>query len=136
MIDVAYIALGSNMGDRHHYLAQARTALASLPGCQVIAESSIEETDPLGALPQRKYLNQMIALETTLAPRDLLRHLHDIERSAGRTRAERWASRTLDLDIVCFERQVVHEPELEVPHRELPNREFWQRELAELRESR
>lgn len=133
MIDVAYIALGSNLGDRSNHLARARTALRSLPGSTVIGESAVEETDPLGGLSQDKYLNQMIALETALAPGDLLRHLHEIERAEGRTRGEPWASRTLDLDIVCFERQVVHEADLDVPHRELPNRDFWQRELAELR---
>jgi 2-amino-4-hydroxy-6-hydroxymethyldihydropteridine diphosphokinase len=133
VIDVAYIALGSNIGDRHDHLARARSALAAIPGSHVIGESSIEETDPLGGLPQDKYLNQMIALETTLSPRDLLRHLHEIESAEGRTRRERWASRTLDLDIVCYERQVAHEADLHVPHRELSNRDFWQRELAELR---
>lgn len=133
MIDVAYVALGSNLGDRDTYLSRARTALATLPGSQVIAESSIEETDPLGGLPQGKYLNQMIALETTLTPRELLRHLHDIEALEGRTRHARWASRTIDLDIVCYERQIVDDPDLHVPHPELEHRDFWRRELAELR---
>jgi len=133
VIDVAYIALGSNIGDRSAHLARARAALAAIPGSHVVAESSIEETEPLGGLPQDKYLNQMIALETTLSPRALLRHLLDIEALEGRTRHERWASRTLDLDIVCYDRQVAHDPDLHVPHRELPNRAFWQRELAELR---
>jgi len=133
MIDVAYVALGSNLGDRSEHLARARAALAAIPGSHVVAESSIEETDPLGDLPQGKYLNQMIALETSLSPRELLAHLQDIERLEGRTRHARWAARTLDLDIVCYERQVVHDPDLHVPHRELPNRDFWQRELAELR---
>jgi 2-amino-4-hydroxy-6-hydroxymethyldihydropteridine diphosphokinase len=134
--DVAYIALGSNLGDRHAHLAHARAALAAIPGSHVIGESSIEETEPLGGLPQDKYLNQMIALETPLSPRELLRRLHEIETSEGRTRRERWASRTLDLDIVCYDRQVAHEAGLDVPHRELPNRDFWQRELAELRNVR
>ena len=135
MIDVAYVALGSNLGDRHGYLAQARTAIAALPHSRIVAESSIEETAPLGAMDQPHYLNQMIALETTLTPQELLRHLLDIERIAGRARDEnvRWGSRTLDLDIVCFERQTVSDPHLHVPHRELANRDFWQRELAELR---
>ena len=133
MTDVAYIALGSNMGDRHDYLARARAALGAIPGSHVIGESSIEETAPLGGLPQNTYLNQMIALETSLSPRDWLGHLHEIEAATGGVRHERWASRTLDLDIVCYEHQVVHEPDLSVPHAELPNRDFWQRELAELR---
>jgi len=135
MIDVAYIALGSNVGDRSAHLAHARAALATIPGSHVVGESSIEETEPLGGLVQDRYLNQMIALETTLAPRALLAHLLDIERAEGRTRSVRWAPRTLDLDIVCFDRQVVHEPDLHVPHRELSNRDFWQRELGELRGS-
>lgn len=134
MIDVAYIALGSNLGDRHGYLARARSALAALPESRILAESSIEETEPLGHLDQPYYLNQMVALETGLSPHALLAHLQEIEAHAGRTRHQRWGSRTLDLDIVCFDRQTVQEIELRVPHPELPNRQFWQRELAELRD--
>ncbi len=130
--DVAYIALGSNLGDRDAELARARVAIAALPDTRVIAESAIDETEPIGPA-QPWFLNQMIAVETTLTPHELLRSLQEIERQAGRTRKTRWGPRTLDLDIVCFARQSVHEPDLRVPHPELPNREFWQRELAELR---
>lgn len=133
MVDVAYVALGSNLGDRHQHLARAREALATIPETIVIAESSIEETEPLGGLPQGPYLNQMIALQTTLSPRDLLSQLQAIEVAGGRTRDERWASRTIDLDIVLFDRQTVSDDDFHVPHRELPNRDFWRRELAELR---
>ena len=133
MIDVAYIALGTNLGDRHAYLSRARAALAALPRSRVLSESSIEETAPIGILDQPRFLNQMIALETTLSPHELLAMLQDIERREGRTRSLRWGPRTIDLDIVCFDRQVVHDPDLHVPHPELPNRDFWQRELAELR---
>lgn len=133
MIDIAYIALGSNLGDRNAHLARAREAMSKLPDTIVIAESSIEETKPLGDIPQGPYLNQMIALQTTLAPRDLLAHLHEIEIAGGRVREQRWAPRTIDLDIVSFDRQTVSDADFHVPHRELPNRDFWQRELAELR---
>ena len=133
MIDTAYIALGSNLGDRHAHLARARAALAALPGSRVIAESQIEETAPVGLLDQPHFLNQMIALETTLSPHDLLTKLLEIETREGRTRHVRWGPRTLDLDIVRFDRQSVNEPDLCVPHPELMNRDFWQRELAELR---
>ena len=132
-IDVAYIALGSNLGDRHAHLARARAALAALPGSRLLAESTIEETEPLGQLDQPRYLNQMVALETTLTPHELLNHLQEIEARAGRTRHVRWGSRTLDLDIVCFAQQVAHEPGLRVPHPELEHRPFWQRELVELK---
>jgi 2-amino-4-hydroxy-6-hydroxymethyldihydropteridine diphosphokinase len=133
MNDVAYIALGSNLGDRDQHLMRARTAIAALRDTRVIGVSAIEETDPLGPVDQPKYLNQMVAIETTLAPRELLAELHAIESSEGRVRRERWGPRTLDLDIVCFQRQTVDDPDLRVPHTELPQRAFWQRELDELR---
>ena len=136
MRDVAYIALGSNLGDRGGHLARARDALARLPSSRVVAESSIEETAPLGQLDQPLYLNQMVALETTLSPHELLQGLQAIEACEGRTRHRRWDSRTLDLDIVCFDAQTASEPDLEIPHPGLADRAFWQRELAELREKR
>ena len=132
MHDVAYIALGSNLGDRDAELARARTAISTLPDTRIIGESTIEETQPIGPA-QPWFLNQMIAVETSMTPHELLRALQAIEQQAGRTRGKRWGPRTLDLDIVCFGQQSVHEPDLWVPHPELPNRDFWQRELAELR---
>ena len=132
MRDVAYIALGSNVGDRVAYLSRARAALAALPDSRVVDESSIEETAPLGPVEQGAFLNQMVAVETSLSPGDLLRELQRIEDREGRDRTVRWGPRTLDLDIVRFERQTVSEPSLTVPHPELRNRDFWRRELAEL----
>ena len=129
---MAYIALGSNVGDRAAHLATARSALAALPATRVLAVSSVEETAPLGGVPQEPYLNQMAAVETALSPRELLAALQRIEQAAGRVRTVRWGPRTLDLDIVMFARQQVREPDLVVPHPELPNRDFWRRELAEL----
>lgn len=126
------VALGSNLGDRAAHLASARAALAGLPETRVVAASAIEETAPLGALPQPPYLNQMVLLETTLTPRALLEACQAIERAAGRVRGERWASRIIDLDIVRFGDRAVAEPGLTLPHPELPHRVFWQRELAEV----
>ena len=134
MRDVAYIALGSNLGDRERHLARAREAIGDLPATRVVAASSVEETDPLGGLDQPAYLNQMVAVETSLTPRELLDRLHAIETREGRVRRERWSARTLDLDIVCFDAQTAYEPGLEVPHPGLSSRDFWQRELAELRQ--
>ena len=131
--DVAYVALGSNLGDRAAYLAQARERLARIPATRLIGESTIEETAPLGPIAQGPYLNQMVALETTLAPADLLAALQDIERQLGRVRDQRWGPRTLDLDLVLMERQRSDDPRCRVPHPELVHRPFWLRELAELR---
>jgi 2-amino-4-hydroxy-6-hydroxymethyldihydropteridine diphosphokinase len=132
MRDIAYIALGSNIGDRAAHLEHARAALAALAGSRLLAVSTIEETTPLGGTLQGPYLNQMAAVETTLEPRALMFILQRIERDAGRSRDERWGPRTLDLDIVRFAEQQVNEPDLTIPHPGLAMRDFWQRELAEL----
>jgi 2-amino-4-hydroxy-6-hydroxymethyldihydropteridine diphosphokinase len=126
------VALGSNVGDREAHLAHARARLAVLPRTRLVATSTVEETAPLGPVPQGPYLNQMALLETDLTPAELLRHLHAIERERGRARSLRWGPRTLDLDIVRFGDRQVREPDLTIPHPELPRRDFWQREIAEL----
>ena len=128
----AYIALGSNLGDRAAQLALARQRLAELPGTALLGASTIEETAPLGGREQPAYLNQMVALETTLAPDALLAACHRIEAEAGRARRERWASRTLDLDLVRYAALTLAGPRLTLPHPGLRTRDFWRRELAEL----
>lgn len=133
MTDVAYIALGSNLGNRELALSRARAAIAAIRDTRLISATEIEETDPLGPVPQGKYLNQMVAVSTTLPPRTLLAALHRIERSAGRVRAVKWGPRTLDLDIVMIEGKDYVDEGLIIPHPELPNRDFWQRQLALLR---
>lgn len=132
MHHLAYIALGSNLGDRDQFLARARLALAALPGSRVVAESSVEETAPVGDVPQGAYLNQMVALETALSPRELLVALQRIERNEGRVRTVHWGPRTLDLDIVRYDDQKIEEPDLVIPHPQISHRDWWQRELAEL----
>jgi len=126
------VALGSNLGDRDRYLAEARAALAALPDTDLVAASRIEETAPLGPAAQGPYLNQMVLLRTGLCPRALLEACLAIERAAGRERRERWGPRTLDLDLVRVGGRTVDEPDLRLPHPELPRRAFWQRELVEL----
>lgn len=133
MTDVAFVALGSNLGRREEHLALARRELGALPGTRIIATSAVEETAPIGPVAQGPFLNQMLAVRTTLAPQELLDAMHAIERRAGRVRAERWGPRTLDLDLVAMERQRSDDPRCRVPHPELPNRDFWQRQLAEVR---
>jgi 2-amino-4-hydroxy-6-hydroxymethyldihydropteridine diphosphokinase len=128
----AFVALGSNLGERDAHLSHARARLGALPGTRLVAASRVEETAPLGPVPQGPYLNQMVLLETTLEPEALLAHCLGIEHERGRTRDERWGPRTLDLDIVRFGERVVHTAALVLPHPELPHRPFWARELAEL----
>jgi len=129
---LAYLALGSNLGDREGHLRAAREAVARLAGTRLVAASAIEETAPLGGMRQPPYLNQMLLVETALTPRALLAACQRIERRAGRVRTERWGPRTLDVDIVRYGDAVIAEPDLVVPHPGLAERDFWRRELAEL----
>jgi len=130
--DVVYVALGSNLGDRAAILERARRAMARLPDTRLIACSDVEETAPLGQVAQGPFLNQMVALRTTLSPHALLSELHAIERAEGRERRVRWGPRTLDLDIVLFGQQRVADTRLTVPHPAVGARDFWRRQLAAL----
>ena len=126
------MALGSNVGDRAAHLAYARSRLGALPGTRLVAASRVEETAPIGPIAQPPYLNQMVVLEMSLSPAELLAYCLTIEAERGRERGARWGPRTLDLDIVRYGTRSVREPGLTIPHPELPNRDFWQREIAEL----
>ena len=132
MAERAYVALGSNLGDRAAQLDRARVAMTLLPSTRLTAASAVEETAPLGAMAQPPYLNQMVVLETSLAPEALLAALHAIERGQGRIRGTRWAARTIDLDLVRYGSRRIVSSSLTLPHPGLASREFWQRELAEL----
>lgn len=132
MAERAYVALGSNLGDRAAHLDRARVALTLLPSTRLAAVSSVEETAPLGAMAQPPYLNQMVALDTALAPEALLAALHAIERSQGRRRGERWGPRTIDLDLVRYGQRRIRTTSLTLPHPGLATRDFWRRELGEL----
>lgn len=131
-VERAYVALGSNLGDRDAHLAHARARLVALPQTRLVGLSRVEETAPLGPVAQPPYLNQMVLLETALSPSELLAHCRAIEAERGRERGERWGPRTLDLDIVRYGARTVREPDLTIPHPELPNRRFWQREIEEI----
>lgn len=132
MADCAFIALGSNLGDRAAYLSSAVAALALLPSSRLLAMSVVEETVPFGASAQGPYLNQMVAMHTLLPPFALLHALQRIELALGRVRHERWGARTIDLDLVQLGDTTLHTPSLTLPHPGLRDRAFWQRELAEL----
>jgi 2-amino-4-hydroxy-6-hydroxymethyldihydropteridine diphosphokinase len=128
----AVIALGGNLGDRQEHLRAARAAIAALPGTRLLAATRVEETAPLGGRDQPPYLNQMLLVETRLAPGELLHALQAIEAANGRERAGHWSSRTLDLDIVRYGDVTLATADLTLPHPGVATRDFWQRELAEL----
>jgi 2-amino-4-hydroxy-6-hydroxymethyldihydropteridine diphosphokinase len=129
----AWIALGSNLGDRQAHLAAAIRALGESDGVRVVAVSAVYETDPVGPGPQGPYLNAALQLRTTLAPRALLDRLLAIEAEAGRVRSDvRDTARTLDLDLLLYGERQISEPGLEVPHPRLHERPFVLEPLREL----
>lgn len=128
----AYIALGSNMGDRKNYLDSAVKALDEIPGCTVRQVSSFIETPPYGVTDQADFLNGCLELETLLDPCELLEQLHRIEHEAGRERIVHWGPRTLDLDIIFYDDLVMEEKELCIPHVEVQKRKFVLEPLCEI----
>jgi 2-amino-4-hydroxy-6-hydroxymethyldihydropteridine diphosphokinase len=129
---VAYLALGSNLGDRLGFLQEAVSGLAAAPGIEVAAVSRVYETAPVGGPEQGPYLNGVVALRTRLLPAELLGVAHRIEDLAGRVRAERWGARTLDVDVLLVGDERVDTPELTVPHPRLWQRGFVLAPLADV----
>lgn len=126
-----YIGMGSNLAEPAEQLRSAVQALAQLPDTQLVGVSAFYQSDSL--LPgQPRYTNAVAALDSRLAPLDLLDALQAIETGQGRERLERWGPRTLDLDILLFGDRLIDEPRLKVPHYHMQARAFVLYPLAEL----
>lgn len=132
--ETVYIALGSNLGDRYHYLSEARHRINQLPKTQILRSSDIYETEPANNEPQPMYLNQVVAVKTALEPVALLDHLLSIEAQLGRVRdpENQNASRTIDLDIILFGDRIINHPRLQVPHPRMHQRDFVLKPLADV----
>jgi 2-amino-4-hydroxy-6-hydroxymethyldihydropteridine diphosphokinase len=129
----AYIGLGSNLGDRQAAIQAAADLLRAAQGVQALRLSSLLETDPVGGPPgQGRYLNAAARLETTLDPFDLLDLLLATENALGRHRSEHWGPRTIDLDLLLYDRQALHAPTLTIPHPRMHERRFVLQPLAEI----
>ncbi|ECI5659226.1 2-amino-4-hydroxy-6-hydroxymethyldihydropteridine diphosphokinase [Salmonella enterica] len=122
---IAYIALGSNLASPLEQVNTALKAIADIPDSRIVAVSSFYRTPPLGPQDQPDYLNAAVALDTALAPEELLNYTQRIERQQGRERkAERWGPRTLDIDIMLFGDKIINTERLTVPHYDMKNRGF------------
>lgn len=130
----AYVALGSNLGDREATIRGALDELGRDPGIDVVAVSALIDTEPVGVVDQPRFLNGVAAVDTTLAARDLLARLLEVERRFGRQRegAVPQGPRTLDLDLLLYGDLQIDEPGLVVPHPRLHEREFVLGPLVEL----
>jgi 2-amino-4-hydroxy-6-hydroxymethyldihydropteridine diphosphokinase len=128
---VAYLLLGSNLGDRAAYLRQAQQTLASTAG-SIIAASAYYETAAWGVEEQPAFLNQVLAVRTALSAPELLAACQAAEQQAGRERLQHWGARTLDVDILLYGQAIINTPTLVVPHPALPERRFALVPLAEI----
>ena len=128
----AYIALGSNMGDSEAYLNEAVDSLDSHKDCQVVKVSDYYETEPYGGVEQDKFLNGVLELKTLLEPQELLETLNKIEADNGRERLIHWGPRTLDLDILLYDDDIIDTETLHVPHIDMQHRDFVLEPLAEI----
>ncbi|SDI12863.1 2-amino-4-hydroxy-6-hydroxymethyldihydropteridinediphosphokinase [Alteribacillus persepolensis] len=124
MNNCVYLALGSNMGDRAHYLKQAVHQLHEQTSIQVTKLSSIYETAPVGVTEQPSFLNMAAALKTSLSPEQLLLTTQWIERELDRVRIKRWGPRTIDLDILLFNDENIRMDDLYIPHPRMAERAF------------
>ncbi len=131
---IAYLGLGSNLGDRRRNLESALGALRETTGIELTAVSTLIETDPEGPPGQDRYLNGAATIRTKLSPRGLLHAMLEIESVHGRDRTKegRWGPRRLDLDLLMYADRIIDEPELVVPHPRMHQRTFVLAPLAEI----
>lgn len=127
-----YIGLGSNLGDKAENIRRARQAIASSNGIRLLRSSSLYLTAPWGRTDQDDFINQVIEVETELAPLKLLQRLQEIEIKLGRQRREVWGPRIIDLDVLLYGREIITLEELQVPHPYMMQRLFVLVPLAEI----
>jgi 2-amino-4-hydroxy-6-hydroxymethyldihydropteridine diphosphokinase len=124
-VKVAYIGIGSNVGDRTAFVRRAVAELAAHPDIEVEATSSLYETSPIGGPPQRSFINVVVRVATHLDARGLFESCQAVERRLGREPSEiRWGPRVVDLDILLYDQDKIGETDLEVPHPRLRERRF------------
>jgi 2-amino-4-hydroxy-6-hydroxymethyldihydropteridine diphosphokinase len=127
-----YIGIGSNLGDRRANIVRAKEALARIDGVAIVRESSMEETRPVDFLEQPDFMNQVVLVETDIAPRGLLKILQRIEDSMGRERTVPKGPRIIDLDMLLYGSESIDSDDLKVPHPEILRRPFVLRQLLEV----
>ena len=127
----AYLALGSNLGDKEANLRRALELLQQR-GVEVVKTSSFICTEPYGVTDQPQFLNGVCEVRTSLEPIELLHTLLDIEQEMGRVRLRHWGERNIDLDLLLYEDVVMDIPQLKLPHPDMQNRDFVLLPLAEI----
>jgi 2-amino-4-hydroxy-6-hydroxymethyldihydropteridine diphosphokinase len=129
---ICYIGVGSNLGDSLQNCREAINSLSQIKEIQLTRISSFYETEPVGNVDQDWFINAVIEIETSLSSRDLLHIIQNIEKSLGRVRKEINGPRTIDLDLLFYDQQIIQDPDLIVPHPELHKRKFVLEPLLEI----
>ncbi len=129
---IVYIGLGSNLGDRDKNLADAVRRLATTRSITLLKQSSVLETDPVDYRDQPRFLNTIIAVETSLPPHEILELTGEIETELGRRKTFSKGPRTIDLDILLYDNIILQNDDLTIPHPEIKNRRFIMQHLVEL----
>ena len=128
---VAYLGLGTNLGNRRRNLSAARRRLRQ-KGARIVRQSSVIETEPWGDADQPRFLNQVVEVEWAGTPRRLLATAKEVEREGGRKPTRRWGPRVIDVDILLFGDDHVSDGELQIPHPGIKDRQFVRESLREL----
>jgi 2-amino-4-hydroxy-6-hydroxymethyldihydropteridine diphosphokinase len=129
---IAYIGIGSNLGDKLHHCEKAISEILKIDRHKLLAKSSLFKTQPIGYTSQDWFVNGAIKIETDLEAPELLRALKTIESQLGRTETFRWGPRTIDLDILFFDDAEIYTKELQIPHPLIQDRQFVLVPLAEI----
>jgi 2-amino-4-hydroxy-6-hydroxymethyldihydropteridine diphosphokinase len=129
---IAYLGLGTNLGDRDAHLEAALAAITQIPATALLRQSAIYESKPWGKTDQPDFLNMVAEISTRLEPHTLHRHLTAIERNLGREQGERWGPRPIDIDLLLYGDRVINTASLIVPHARMWERHFVLRPLADL----
>lgn len=131
IMSIAYIGIGSNLGNREENCEKA-VSLLEESGIRVLKRSSLIETEPWGVKDQPKFINMAVEAETQIAPEELLRIVKEIETALGRRETTRWGPRIIDLDILLYDNLTINTPELQIPHPGIKDREFFLKPLSEI----
>ena len=127
-----YIGLGSNLQDPCQQLQQALESIVQHPEINILKISSFYSNKPIGPQDQPDYVNAVAKLNSSLSPQSLLTTLQQIERQQGRVRKQRWHARTIDIDILLYDNQIIDQPHLIIPHPQMAQRRFVLYPLAEI----
>lgn len=127
-----YLALGSNLGDRAENIRSALNVLNERADVDVLARSSLYETEPVGVTEQAKFINAATRIRTSLSPRALLKLVKSMEKALGRVKTVRWGPRIIDIDILLYDDLILSERSLKIPHPEMKERPFVMVPLSEI----